>query len=232
MNPVEGLASPLRSQAEYGAGTKVSSPDTPNWPLQHSTVGITEPSERFVSAEVKRIIQGADLTVEEMSDRYFQTFHKWLPVIAPGLFRATVSNHLVETTPADFSVLLLTMFLITAPPHTDSTRPPVNRERLYSVTKSLFMQAQAKLNASVPLLQAEFLIAACEYACSRPEAAFISMGICATMAQMLNLRIPLVPLDNAQVNSEAREQEVNLLWGIAILERYAIDRLITAGVRH
>ena len=167
------------------------------------------------------------LTCDNIIDRYFQTFHKWLPVVSPDSFRREASRYREEgrLPPADFTVLLLAMLLIILPALNPSLRPPrASQELLYTITKSAFSQAQASICTSPRLVQAALLIALREYTCVRPEVAYISMMTCAGLARVVGIGMTSVRTTrDAQKRSDSRLEETereNLAWAIAMLERY------------
>jgi hypothetical protein len=138
--------------------------------------------------------------------------HKWLPVISRNSFHAELVNN-GTSWPADFSILLLAMFLVVWRPSPDAV---VDDERatLRVRTKILFAHVQAVLPPSTRLTQTCLLISIFEYAHQLGDAAFISIGSCAKMASITGR--------NAHGSGKARyetEEERNLCWGVAIYER-------------
>lgn len=51
--------------------------------------------------------------------------------------------------------------------------------------KKLLSHVQALRTSSIYLVQASLLVAAFEYACFRPYAAYVSIGVCSRMAMIL-----------------------------------------------
>ncbi|OCK73859.1 hypothetical protein K432DRAFT_430353 [Lepidopterella palustris CBS 459.81] len=182
--------------------------------------------EESLNQLAQRLTELTNLTYDNIIDRYFQTFHKSLPVISPDSCRREASRYREERhlPPADFTVLILAMLLIVLPPLDPSLLPPcASQEFLYTTTKSAFSQAQASICTSLRLVQAALLIALREYMCLRLEAAYISMMTCVGLARVLGIGITSVRTTrDAQVTSgsrlEAMERE-NLAWAIAMLER-------------
>lgn len=138
--------------------------------------------------------------------------HKWLPVISRNRFHAELVNN-GTSWPADFSILLLAMFLVVWRPSPDAAIDD-DRGTLRVLTKMLFAQVQAVLPPSTSLTQACLLISIFEYAHELGDAAFVSIGSCAKMAS--------VTRRNTHSSGKARyetEEERNLCWGVAIYER-------------
>ncbi|PYH97259.1 hypothetical protein BO71DRAFT_427186 [Aspergillus ellipticus CBS 707.79] len=184
------------------------------------------PADR-IGHQVNRIIQLAGLSQQEISERYFSNFHKWLPIISPRLFRETVTayDRGLGHPPLDVSVLLLAMCLVTFQPATDSSLTPIAPQGLYGTAKMVFAEAQSIICASSRLLQTGLLIAAYEYANGRPEAAHITMGTCTRIGYVDGLQdSDLAPTDlkARQPSSSVELERFNLWWGVIILERFVL----------
>jgi hypothetical protein len=180
-----------------------------------------------LNEQVRHILSLLDLTAEKVSDRYFRTSHQWHPIIPRKLFDERALN----TPPGgihtpDIAVLILAMCLITPVQKLGSTSQalPLSRESLYTTTKSVFAQAQAALCSSMPLVQAMFLVASCEYASGRPEAAYISTCTCSGLARVLGIQKGSLCISGDRTRDAGiglREEEVersNVASGIAMLE--------------
>ena len=89
--------------------------------------------------------------------------------------------------------------------------------------KALVSQAQATICTSLQLVQAAFLIAACEHISGRPEVAYISVVSCIGMARILGVGETPINISRAAVGdcgSQSMEMEMaNVGWAIATLER-------------
>jgi len=158
-------------------------------------------------------------SVDDISARYFRGIHRWLPVISRCRFLDRLVDSWSPAT-ADFSLLLLTMCLITSQSARDPYFSAGDQETLYLTTKMLFAHAQACVAISVDLIQAGLLIATYEYGHGLTNAAYISIGTCARMAAVANLPTPQthqVPSDDQSWFK--REEEKNLWWGLLICER-------------
>ncbi|OJI84798.1 hypothetical protein ASPTUDRAFT_40824 [Aspergillus tubingensis CBS 134.48] len=184
------------------------------------------PSENMPTAprrtwcHVCRIIQLADLSLQEISRRYFSNFHNWLPVVSYELFQERLAryNSPSRSAPVDFSVLVLGMCLVTLQPSKLNTH--ITPHSLYATMKMLFAEAQAIMCVSTYLIQAGLLIAAYEYANGRPEAAHITMGSLARSAFAIGLADSSSWKTNeASIGSSERLERLNLWWGVIILER-------------
>jgi hypothetical protein len=171
--------------------------------------------------------------VDDISARYFQHFHRHLPIISRTRFYNNLTT-LGVAPAADFSVLLLTLCLITyAPalgyPSEHGTIRSVEQQSLYLTARSLFCQVQVSCSSSVPLIQAGLLLAVYEYTHGRPDDAFVTIAGSARMAYAARIhdldghqkQMAHTARDNADTYLLLQaEEEANTWWGIVIFERY------------
>ena len=165
--------------------------------------------DRKLNLQVGCIMQSLNLSFFDISDRFFQDFHLWFPVISPTLFY----EHGTFTSPlsADFLVLLLAMCLVTQNAAVDT---------LYMSLKVLFAQAQAAICSSATLVQAGLLISTYEYTRGWLDAAYISIGNCVRMAHIIRI-------DNNQRDKidhdiwlrRSAHENWNIWYGVVVLER-------------
>ena len=185
---------------------------------------LAEPTtpDGVVHLQVCRTIWAYGKFVDEISVKYFQGVHRWLPVISRHRFNERLLNTQLQSK-VDFSVLLLTMCLITSHSGWGSPNKHIDEESLYMTTKLLFAHAQSLVPSSINLIQAGLLIATYEYAHGLSNAAYISIGACARMAFAVALHERSGPqgLSNDQPCIK-EEEERNLWWGIVICERYCL----------
>lgn len=173
------------------------------------------------------------LTNEDIIERYFQernffeTFHRWLPILSPDSFRREASQYREEgrAPPADFTVVLLAMMQIILPSLKLSTRLScAKRDVMYTSVKSAFAQAQASIGTSLRLVQGALLIALHDYMCVRPESAYIFMMTCVGMARVMGIQIVSVSVTKGERSlNDPRVEKVeskNVAWAMAMLERY------------
>ncbi|KAJ5729498.1 uncharacterized protein N7483_004006 [Penicillium malachiteum] len=120
------------------------------------------------------------------------------------------------------------MLLVTLDPQDpdDNTTPMIAPKTLYLELRMSFARVQAQFTASSRLIQAALLITAYEYACGKPHAAYISVGLSARMASVLGINQPnLNERSSSDVSLRLRlraTEEQNIYWGIIMLERSVI----------
>jgi hypothetical protein len=158
---------------------------------------------------VVQIIKATQQSIDDISARYFSGVHLWLPFLCPDRFSKDLYQfHAVPT--AEFSLLLLCMCLVTYDPLEDSS-PLIDHGVLYFHAKTLFTQIQVLRYPSKHPIQAGLLISVYEYAHGRPEAALMSIDICARMAYRIGM--------NKKPTSLGWSEPWNTWWAIVIFER-------------
>ncbi len=178
--------------------------------------------------------------MDDISARYFQGFHRHLPVIS----RTRFYNNLIQlgTAPAaDFAVLLLTVCLTTQAPALGyqsghGVTRSLEQQSLYLKAKSLFTQVQVSYPPSIPLIQASLLLAMYEYTHGRPDDAFVTVACSARMAYAARINPPgshqaqITYIADHNANSDLLlqgEEAANTWWGIVICERYVFPSIFS-----
>lgn len=192
--------------------------------------------------EVHGIIRGTRQFVDDISTRYFRSFNCHLPVIS----RTRFYNNLITpgaAPAADFSVLLLTICLITHAPalgyqSVHGATRSVEQQTLYITARSLFAQVQVSCSPSVPLIQAGLLLAMYEYIQGRPGDAFVTIAGSVWMAYAARIhaydRHQVQMGHTAEHNADTdlqlqAEEAANTWWGIIICERYVSLSLLVGN---
>ncbi|EED24290.1 conserved hypothetical protein [Talaromyces stipitatus ATCC 10500] len=168
---------------------------------------------------VLSIIRTTSQTLEDIVTRYFRGIHSFIPMLSRSRVERCLVDHSTPP-PAGFSVLLLSMCLITY--HPDFVPPsahPLDQETLYLTTKSLFALVQASFPPSLHLIQASIIIATYEYANGRIHDAFASMGVCARIGYAAHID-SAIPVQGMEVGEyQEAEEKASTWWGIVIWER-------------
>jgi hypothetical protein len=182
--------------------------------------------------KVHGIIRGTRQFVDDVTARYFQHFHRQLPIISRTRF-CNNPNAVAAAPTADCSVLLLTICLITHAPalgyHSEyGASQSLEQQSLYLTTKSLFAQVQVSCSPTVPLIQASLLLAVYEYIHGRPDDAFVTIAGSSRMAYAARIHAPhgvqtqitdVVGHDRDTDYLLQNEEAANTWWGIVIFER-------------
>lgn len=174
--------------------------------------------------QVSCLIERAGLSLDEIRDRFFAGFHRWLPIISPQHICPATDVIQAPGPRPDLSVLLLAICLIISRPPSNILQPSTLCLRtLYMTVRFSFAQAQAVICASTPLIQAGILIAAYEYASQRPELAFVTIGACARMSGIIGIDRDEVPRNGGRAHADSTPkvlEDRNVWWGVIIMERY------------
>jgi hypothetical protein len=197
------------------------------------SLGPTSP-EASLFIEVHRLIRATGQFVDDISARYFQSFHAYLPIVSRRRFHSSLIT--ANTTPsAGFSVLLLSICLVTSSRKREpcigsaTNTPAVDRQSLYLTTRSIIAQVQGLFPPSIHLIQAGILLALYEYALGKPDDAFATIAGCARMAYATGIRDrpqlkPPRPSKDALVTEsdtfvQLQAEKANTWWGVVICER-------------
>lgn len=196
-----------------------------------------EPSAAAASLylEANRLIRATGQFPDEIYSRYRLGIHTHLPVICLETFDNSLFTP-ATAPPPDFSVLLVTICLITYLPEPASqpagapARATIDRATLHLAARSLFAQVRVSSPPSVPLIQAGLLLAVYEYARGHPDDAFASLAECSRMAyaahiwrgvsppRSLHANVENLPRGSASSYLQA-EEAANTWWGLIICER-------------
>lgn len=150
--------------------------------------------------------------------RYFETVHKWMPIISRVRLNSFADVELNSRPRADFALLLLTMKLIQQVPGSSSDAV---RDPLYLCTKEFAASLDIAGVYTLLKLQAQLLIAVYEMGHGIFPAAYVSIGCCVTQAMALGIHNREAP----QILEQPRtwvdwEERQRVWWFVVILERY------------
>ncbi|KAK8047714.1 Zn(II)2Cys6 transcription factor [Apiospora saccharicola] len=180
--------------------------------------------------QVYHLIRASGSFVDDVSARYFHGLHLYVPVISRARFHDGLVT-LGATPTIDFSVLLLSLHLVTlAPPTPDRHRnggpnDTSDDQSVYLATKSLFTQVQSSSPASIHLnlIQAGLLIAFYEYTRGQPDQAFMTVSLCARLGYAARINRPVGGLSEPDHHYSTRwaqtREASNTWWGVVIYER-------------
>ncbi|KAF2166162.1 hypothetical protein M409DRAFT_55037 [Zasmidium cellare ATCC 36951] len=187
-----------------------------------------------VNLQVCHAIHRTGISIDELTSRFFHYFHQWLPIISPATFRETAAKYQHGVPPADFSMLLLSMYVIVLRPIDGSLVAPkddIQPKDLYHTAKVFLSHVQTRLCASILLVQATILIAEYEYVCGKPGGAYVSLGLALRMGYVLELQHSVMPdsLHKGPHLQHSRAEQRNLWWGIVVMERLIVLELPSKG---
>ncbi|XHG03615.1 hypothetical protein AWENTII_006916 [Aspergillus wentii] len=159
-------------------------------------------------------------SILETSTLFFDTIHQWMPIISKKRLELGIS--LKDGRP-EIALLFLTMKLNTSPPPAGNKFDPI-----YSAAKSFMVTLEASGVVSLISLQAMTLMAVYEYSHSIYPAAWMTVGACARLAELLGVS---PGKDSMKIMSPATtwtelEEKRRVWWAI-----YVLDRIISLGSR-
>ncbi|KAK1244211.1 hypothetical protein MKX08_002349 [Trichoderma sp. CBMAI-0020] len=175
------------------------------------------PSSDMIPAAALSYLSDQAQSAAVMS-QYFETVHKWMPIISRVRLTSLADVELNSRPRADFALLLLTMKLIQQVPgsSSDAVKNP-----LYLCTKEFAASLDITGVYTLLKLQAQVLIAVYEMGHGIFPAAYVSTGCCVTQAMALGIH----NRDAPQILEQPRtwidwEERQRIWWFIVILERY------------
>lgn len=177
-------------------------------------------AESTLYLRVLSVIRTTGQPIDDIIMRYFRGIHSFIPMLS----RSRVKRYLLDhgaPPPAGFSILLLSMCLITY--HPDLVTPStdlLDRETLYVTTKTLFGLIQASFPPSLHLIQAAIIMATDEYANDRIHDAFTSIGLVARMGYAAHINNARPVSDMGDEEYLEAEEKANTWWSILVCERY------------
>ena len=152
---------------------------------------------------------------------YFATFHRSLPILNQETFRAQMR---ILAPSSHFSTLLLSIILIS---HLSLKitfgNEGKSKEELYSTLKSIHGLLLGNGKVSMELVQAGVIIAAYEHCQALHRDAWVGIGNCARLGQVLGLHRAVRPGPQEEEGAMWEERKC-LWWGIVVLERYVFLR--------
>lgn len=125
-------------------------------------------------------ILGHRQSIERIVASYFGSVNTWFTIVERASFETALED-MWSTPSAETAILLLAMRL--------AIRTPVNMsgagmgDSLYLSAKTLLGIVQTKVPLSMPLLQAELLVAMYEFSHSMPQQAYMTVGRCFQMTR-------------------------------------------------
>lgn len=179
---------------------------------------------REISSEVLALIDKDGGGVESMMARYFRSVHKWLPILPKKMTQEQLPI-LESTEPpsADFSCLLLSMFLVTQPSERVSTSQGQILSSLLAKVKCIHSLVQDSAPISIKIVQAALLITVYEIGNGHLSSAYVFIGSCARMFSAMCIDMK----GNGEAMDDTRpwiklEEERRVRWGIIVLDRYVL----------
>ncbi|QYS95142.1 Zn(2)-C6 fungal-type domain-containing protein [Trichoderma simmonsii] len=175
------------------------------------------PSSDMIPAAVWAYLGDQAQSAAIMS-QYFQTIHKWIPIISQVRLTSLADLELGNRPRADFALLLLAMKLIQNVPGSSSNAV---KDLLYICAKEFAASLEIAGVYTLLKLQANLLISVYEMGHGIFPAAYVSVGCCVTQAMVLGIHNREAP----QILEQPRtwidwEERQRVWWLVVILERY------------
>lgn len=162
---------------------------------------------------------GSPAATRQIADSYFDTIHSWLPFVWERKFSQVTAFVDMHPDPA-VAILLVAMKMIT----TAASNP--FRNRLYRIVKGYLTVLEDSGFLTLGVLQAAIIITLYEIGHGIYPAAYMSIGRCARLGQMMGLH------GNSSISKSFRKptswgetEEIRRTWFAVLI----LDRYINAG---
>lgn len=160
--------------------------------------------------------QGDD--IRTITATYFSTVHCWLPIVHKKRFYRRLIT--LQTAPsAELAMLLLCVYLAIQSPGPENHQISTH-SGLYNMVKFFYSFLQAARTPSLVLVQCGILISIYEHGQGMSQAAYLSIGTCASMGRALDVHKNGDPelLEDLDI-AAGREEATRVWWGVMILDR-------------
>jgi hypothetical protein len=158
-----------------------------NWQLNPA---LLQPSyiQMILQMNLIKLIEESGISVHEVTQKYFQTIHNWMPMISKEHFLGAMEKHPLPDPHSTLSILLYALYLVTSCPEDDVTS--TEQSRLYIIVKYQYSLLLSLGESSIELIQAGVLIALYEHVQCIPHRAYVTIGNCVRMANLIGFHNP------------------------------------------
>ncbi|KAK3393696.1 hypothetical protein B0H63DRAFT_516866 [Podospora didyma] len=158
----------------------------PRWSTLNSSLFASMDSAEDIHSFAYRCLSdilGNRQGVEYVASLYFGGVNTWFTIIERTTFDRQLEDMWANPS-AEICALVLCMRLVTRAPNAN----PVSGmgDSFYLSVKTMLNLVQSKVALSIPLLQAELLVAMYEFAHSMPQQAYMTVGRCFQMSRAFN----------------------------------------------
>jgi hypothetical protein len=158
---------------------------------------------------------------EDMTDTFFNSYHKWVPIVHQESFRE-YRNATRTDICRGLTTLTLSMCLITRP-FMDGETPNPLRLSLYKALSRLFWDPESIAQPTLPLIQSGVILSSYEYGQGTSDAAYMTICTCLSMGQVCGLGKPPPGHDQIQYPFPGiwtpRDEGLRTWWASLIHER-------------
>jgi Fungal specific transcription factor domain/Fungal Zn(2)-Cys(6) binuclear cluster domain len=192
-----------------------------NGPLIQGLTSTTGESQSH-PGRVSSLIEDHKQQFEEMVEIFFNTCHKWVPIVHQESFQERF-NAPQRDTSRGFAALVLSMSLITRPFMIEGKADPL-RVSVYTALKRLFWDPESIARPTLSLIQSGVILSNYEYGQGLCDAAYMTISVCLSMAQISILgklppshQQPPLPLPGIWTQ---QQESLRTWWSILTHERF------------
>jgi hypothetical protein len=172
---------------------------------------------------VSSLIEGHKRQFEEMVEIFFNTYHKWVPIVHQESFQERFNAPQGDKS-SGFTALVLSMSLLTRPFMIEGKADPL-RVSVYTASKRLFWDPESIARPTLSLIQSGVILSNYEYGQGLCDAAYMTISVCLSMAQISILgkltpshQQPPLPLPGRWTQ---QQESLRTWWSILTHERFS-----------
>ncbi|KAK0746420.1 hypothetical protein B0T18DRAFT_390872 [Schizothecium vesticola] len=185
----------------------------PRWSLLNPSLFASMDSTEDIHSFACRClpdILGHRQAIEHVVASYFGGVNTWFTILERSTFSTDVEA-MWETPSAETAVLLVCMRLIVRAP-ADNAAVAGMGDSLYLAAKTMLSLVQSKVPLSIPLLQAELIVAMYEYSHSMPQQAYMTVGRCFQITKAFGWHYEPFWSEERQSLAPAHLKLCSILW--------------------
>jgi len=205
-------ASPARSYTPVMEQLLTRHPPGPRWNILNSALFASMDSTEDVHSYSYRCLSdilGHRQGIKHVAVSYFSGVNSWFTVIERAAFDASLEE-MWKKPSAETVALVLCMSLIIRTPMSDSVAGM--SDSLYLSAKTLLNLVQSKVALSMPLLQAELLVALYEFSHAMPQQAYMTVGRCFHITKAFGWHYELFWSKERQTLAPRELKLCSILW--------------------
>ncbi|KAH8803353.1 hypothetical protein F5884DRAFT_505983 [Xylogone sp. PMI_703] len=173
------------------------------------------PGAHLITASFPSRLLGNDSSIQKMLSKFFNTAHRWLPVISEEKFRSSLKS--IPDLRSDVVLLLLSMKLLTSSPQESHGHV---RTDLYLATKHYIVDTEIAGIISMEILTAVLFTSLYEIGHAMYPAAFLSVAACVRYGHALGLGVNGVLQTSLPLSHDELEERWRVWRSVLLLDRF------------
>ncbi|KAK3341289.1 hypothetical protein B0T25DRAFT_336947 [Lasiosphaeria hispida] len=210
---MDQVVSPTRTYTPVLEHLASPQPLGPRWSILNPSLFASMDANEDISSFACRCLSdilGHRQGTEHIVASYFSGVNTWFTIIERASFDADLKD-MWAVPSAETAVLTLCMRLITRTPN--AVNPVAGMgDSLYLSAKTMLSLVQSKVALSIPLLQAELLVAMYEFSHSMPQQAYMTVGRCFQISRAFGWHHDMFWSEERQSHVPRELKLCSILW--------------------